>query len=75
MPVVQGKVGGHVVSVLRDSGCSTAVVKAEYVRAEQLLNRKQRVVLIDKNCSGIPSGEGLGGYSFLCGAGRSTCDS
>ncbi|XP_072166477.1 uncharacterized protein [Diadema setosum] len=55
MPVLQGKVGGHVVSVLRDSGCSTAVVKSVFVRTPQIVaGQKKRVVLIDGTVREFP---------------------
>ncbi|XP_041467568.1 uncharacterized protein LOC121417899 [Lytechinus variegatus] len=54
MPVVQGKVGGHIVSVLRDSGCSTTIVKSKYVRPDQYLNIKKRVALIDRTIREFP---------------------
>jgi len=35
LPTVVGKVNGHIVSVLRDTGCTTAVVRDELVTKEQ----------------------------------------
>jgi len=39
LPTVQGKVNGNVVSVLRDTGCTTAVVRRNLVAEEQLTGR------------------------------------
>jgi len=35
LPTVVGKVNGHIVSVLRNTGCTTAVVRDELVTEEQ----------------------------------------
>ena len=47
MSVSQGKVNGHVVTLLRDTGCSGVVLKRELVRDEQLNEKSQICVLID----------------------------
>ena len=49
MPVVSGRLvkGNRAVSVLRDTGCSTCVVKSGLVDADQLTGAQQSVVLID----------------------------
>ena len=47
MPVVQGVLNGKLVTVLRDTGCSSAVVRQELVKDEQLTGRIQRCILID----------------------------
>ena len=47
MPVVQGVLNGKLVTVLRDTGCSSAVVRKELVKDEQLTGRIQRCILID----------------------------
>ena len=47
MPVETGYVGKHRVSVLRDSGCSTAVVKLSLVKPNQITGNYQHCVLID----------------------------
>ena len=47
MPVSQGKVNGHVVTLLRDTGCSGVVIKRELVKDEQLNGKSQLCVLID----------------------------
>src|SRR5271157_5903236 len=47
MPVTTGKVNGKTVSVLRDSGCSTIVVKRDLVEDSQLTGKETVCVLID----------------------------
>lgn len=47
MPVLQGYMGNQLVSVLRDSGCSSAVVRRSLVHDNQLTGRYRICVLID----------------------------
>ena len=47
MPVETGYVGRHRVNVLRDSWCSTAVVKRSLVEPNQITGKYQHCVLID----------------------------
>ncbi len=47
MPVVEGYVGRHKVRVLRDTGCSTVVVRRELVSEELLTGQEETCILID----------------------------
>ena len=47
MPVCQGFVNGKTTNVLRDTGCSTAVVRRDLVLEEQLTGEERICVLID----------------------------
>ena len=47
MPVTYGSLGGQRVSVLRDTGCSTVVVRRSLVSEHQLTGHKAMCVLID----------------------------
>ena len=47
MPVVQGVLNGKGVTVLRDTVCSSAVVRKELVKNEQLTGKIQTCILID----------------------------
>ena len=47
MPVEQGVLNGKLVTVLRDTGCSSAVVRKDLVKDEQLIGRIQKCILID----------------------------
>ena len=57
MPVVQGVLNGKLVTVLRDTGCSSAVVRQELVKDEQLTGRIQRCILIDGTVRSAPVAE------------------
>ena len=54
MPVSDGYVGDQSVKVLRDSGCSTVVVKRDLVKDEQLLDSTQKCVLLDGTARNVP---------------------
>ena len=54
MPVVEGILNNKIVSVLRDSGCSSVVVKQDLVKEEQFTGRSQRCVLIDGTVRDAP---------------------
>lgn len=47
MPVSEGFINGQAVKVLRDSGCSTVVVKRDLVSEDQLTGAELRCVMID----------------------------
>ena len=47
MPVEQGVLNEKLVTVLRDTGCSSTVVRKNLVKDEQLTGRIQRCILID----------------------------
>ena len=48
MPVCKGIVNGASVNVLRDTGCSTVIVRRDLVREEQLCKEQKICVLIDR---------------------------
>ncbi|XP_072164915.1 uncharacterized protein [Diadema setosum] len=47
MPVVEGHANGKPVQVLRDSGCSTAVIRTELVQPQQMTDEWRTCILID----------------------------
>ena len=47
MNVAKGYINGKEVKVLRDTGCSTVVVKRSLVQREQLTGKEETCVLID----------------------------
>ena len=57
MPVRGGMMGGHSISVLRDTGCSTVVVKRSSVSDDQLTGAEQTCVLIDGTVRRTPVAE------------------
>ena len=56
MNVAKGYINGKEVKVLRDTGCSTVIVKRSLVQWEQLTGKKEICVLIGK--------------TYSCGGGR-----
>lgn len=54
MPVSTGKVGDMKVSVLRDTGCSSVVVKSEFVKQNDYTGEKRCYVLIDGTVRKVP---------------------
>ena len=54
MPVVHGILNGEMVSVLRDTGCSSVVVRRNLVSADQFTGKIQRCVLIDGTVREVP---------------------
>ena len=54
MPVTKGKVGNTIVSVLRDTGCSSAVIKSDLVSDGQLTGNKETCRLIDGTLKQFP---------------------
>ena len=57
MPVVQRVLNGKGVTVLRDTGCSSAVVRKELVKNEQLTGKIQTCILIDGTVRSVPVAE------------------
>ena len=56
MPIVSGRLypGNTPVSVLRDSGCSACVIRADLVSPKQMTGKNQSVVLIDGTVRRFP---------------------
>ena len=54
MPVVKGCVGEELVTVLRDTGCSGAVVRHGLVKANQMTGQLQRCTLADGSIIEVP---------------------
>ena len=57
MPVTEGTVEGKVVNVLRDTGCSTVVVRRSVVPDNKLTGLEERCVLIDGTIRRTPVAE------------------
>jgi len=53
-PVSDGYVSTQAIKVLRDTGCSTAVVKSDLVRPEQMTGKESLCVLIDGTIRNFP---------------------
>lgn len=57
MPVVQGKVNNNLVSTLRDSGCSGAVVRASLVTPDQFTGKMFRCLMVDGTSLNVPTAQ------------------
>ena len=57
MPVAEGTVEGESVNVLRDTGCSTVVVRRSLVPDDKLTGREELCVLIDGTIRRTPVAE------------------
>lgn len=57
MPVSVGRIGDHQVEVLRDTGCSTVIVKRSLVSSHQLTGARRTCVLIDGTVRETPVAE------------------
>ena len=73
MPVVQGVKNGKLVTVLRDTGCRSAVVRKELVKDEQLTGKIQRCILIDGTVRSAPVAEILVDSPYLKGKIEALC--
>lgn len=57
MPVVEGRLGDHKISVLRDTGCNTVVVREELIPQENLTGKSNPVFLLDRTVRYLPEAE------------------
>ena len=57
MPVLEGRMEGNPVSVLRDTGCSTVVVRRSLVKDSQLTGKETLCILIDGTVRRTPVAE------------------
>ena len=75
MPVVSGRLvkGNKAVSVLRDTGCSTCVVKAGLVDDSQFTGSKQSVMLIDGSVKQFPVAKVVVDSPFYVGEIEALC--
>ena len=54
LPVSEGYVGGKKVTVLRDTGCTSAVVRRSLVTMDQMTDKKWLCALIDRTIRRLP---------------------
>ena len=67
MPVTKGVVNGTTVDVLRDSGCSTTVMRTRLVSPEQMTRQTKTCVLIDGTEKDFPVAHVVVDSSFYIG--------
>ena len=73
MPVVQGVLKGKGSTVLRDTGCSSAVVRKELVKNVQLTGKIQTCILIDGTVKSVPVAETLVDSPYFQGRTEALC--
>ena len=73
LPVSEGYVEGHKVQVLRDSGCSGAIVKRSLVSEEQLNGGERSCMLIDGSIVKMPLAEIEVDTPYLVGKIEAVC--
>ena len=73
MPVVKGQVGCHLVDTLRDTGCSTVVVKRELVKDEEMTGDVSLMVLIDNTVRRVPEAVITVNTPYLVGKVKALC--
>lgn len=73
MPVTQGYMNDAEVSVLRDSGCSTVVVRRDLVHADCLTGEIQRCVLIDGTVRRFPMANIFVDTPYFTGSVKALC--
>ena len=73
MPVTYGSLAGQRVSVLRDTGCSTVVVRRSLVSEHQLTGHKAMCVLIDGTVRRTPVAEISIQTPYLSGTVKAIC--
>jgi len=73
MPVTEGYINGNKVSVLRDTGCSTVVVRRDLVPSELLTGQEDTCVLIDGTIRRVPVAMIEVNTPFLKGQVRAVC--
>ncbi|XP_075723228.1 uncharacterized protein LOC142765681 [Rhipicephalus microplus] len=54
MPVMAGKVPGRRVDVLRDTGCSTVIVRRDLVRDDELTGQTSLIYTVDRSVMRLP---------------------
>lgn len=47
MPIVKGCIGDRIINVLRDTGCSRAVIRRNLVKPDQMKGQNQKCILAD----------------------------
>jgi len=73
MPVAEGSVEGTPVNVLRDTGCSTIVVRRALVPDDKLTGREERCILIDGTVRYTPVAEIYVETPFFTGITTAVC--
>ncbi|KAM7309516.1 uncharacterized protein ISCGN_006523 [Ixodes scapularis] len=73
MPVLTGKVAGKTVSVLRDTGSSTVIVKRDLVRDDEFTGNERPVYLVDGTVRLLPEARVQVETPYLSGSVTALC--
>ena len=65
MPILQGNIGDKTVITLRDTGCSGAVVKKEFVKENQYTGKNGYMLLVDNSLRKAPIAKFLSTLHFI----------
>ncbi|KAH7948364.1 hypothetical protein HPB52_020849 [Rhipicephalus sanguineus] len=73
MPTVTGRLEGNLVTVLRDTGCSTVVVKRSLVPDAKLTGNTRIIRLLDRSEKCLPEADVFIDSPFFRGVARAVC--
>jgi hypothetical protein len=73
MPVMKGRVGEMEVDTLRDTGCSSVVVKESLVSEEQYTGKHSYMILVDNTVKKVPLVKISVDCPYLCGEVEALC--
>ncbi|XP_042150102.1 uncharacterized protein LOC121838101 [Ixodes scapularis] len=73
MPVVEGRLGDRKITVLRDTGCNTVVVRKEMVQPEEFTGQSSPVYLLDRTVRYVPEAEIRVRTPYFTGRVRAKC--
>ena len=73
MPIVKGRVARKTVNVLKDTGCSSIVVKKNLVKEEQCMGDNSFMLLIDNTVKKVPIARITADAPYLSGEIEAQC--
>ena len=73
LPLEKGTVNGKVVSVLRDTGCTSVIVKKDLVTSKQFTGQKRAYISVDKTVRSVPIAEIYIDTPFYTGTVKALC--
>ena len=73
MPTTRGRLLGRTITVLRDSGCTSAVVRRDLVPDDRLTGKQQACVLVDGTIRKFPLAQIEVSTPYFCGRVEALC--
>ena len=73
MPTTRGRLLGRTITVLRDSGCTSAVVRRDLVPNDRLTGKQQACVLVDGTIRKFPLAQIEVSTPYFCGRVEALC--